>query len=93
MWAKSGCDHCADIHIYDEHRGLAHRCRCGTIVRLGFLVGTCETCNRLLSNPEIVGVEPISVSQIHRPAIATRDDRQLAFSFCECFHEQETNSE
>lgn len=79
----SGCDHCANIHVYDEHRGLAHRCGCGIVLRMGLLVGRCETCNGLVSNSEIIGVEPVAVWQIHHRTAAAHNDRQLEFSFCD----------
>ncbi len=77
----SGCDHCANIHIYDEHRGLAHRCGCGIVLRMGLLVGRCETCNGLVSNSEIIGVEPVAVWQIHHRTSGARDRQQLELDF------------
>ena len=51
--------HRAYIHIFDEHRGIAHRCTCGRYVVHGLQVETCSVCLRLIADPQICGVEPI----------------------------------
>ncbi len=52
-------DHIANIHILDEHRGIAHRCMCGDYVVSGMLIASCKICLELVMSPDIQGVEPI----------------------------------
>ena len=79
--AHNGCNHDATIHVFDEHRGASHRCKCGVVVRAGMFVGHCEICDGLLTDPEIVGVQPLSRWQVQSRMSVARDTRQLELDF------------